>query len=230
MIAEPAHCAARPVLLLGAGGHAKVMLSLLQAIGANVLGVCDPALAGAAIESWRGIRVLGGDEVLDQFEGAQVGLVNGVGQVPGLSRRQDMFQALSARGFHFPALVHPAAWVDPSVQLSDGVQVMAGAVIQADTRIGVNSITNTGVRIDHDCIIGSHVHIAPGAVLCGAVNVACGAFVGAGSTTLQGVSVGTCAIVGAGTTLVKDLPAGQVVMSAPVRINESKYLSRQEKT
>ncbi|MBV6285943.1 acetyltransferase [Pseudomonas aegrilactucae] len=230
MIPAQPQGSSRPVLLLGAGGHAKVLLSLLRAIGANVLGVCDPALAAASVTSWRGVDVLGGDEALDQFDVEQVGLVNGIGQVLGSSLRQDMFLKFTARGFHFPALVHPAAWVDASVQLGDGAQVMAGVIIQADTTIGVNAIINTGVRIDHDCIIGGHVHLAPSAVLCGAVNVASESFIGAGSITLPGVSVGKGGIVGAGTTLVKDLPAGQVVMSAPVRINESKYLSRQEKT
>lgn len=230
MTFAPTDGASRPIVLLGAGGHAKVLLSLLRAIGANVLGVCDPALAAASVTSWRGVKVLGGDEVLDQLDATQVGLVSGVGRLLGSSRRQDMFVSLTARGFHFPALVHPAAWVDTSVQLGDGVQVMAGVVIQADTTIGVNSIINTGAKIDHDCIIGCHVHVAPAAVLCGAVSVACEAFIGAGSTITQGVSVGKFGIVGAGATLVKDLPAGHVVMSAPVRIHESKYVSRPEKT
>ncbi|MCP8347226.1 acetyltransferase [Pseudomonas sp. FBF18] len=219
-----------PVLLLGAGGHAKVLLSLLRAVGVDVLGVCDPALAAASIASWRGVNVLGGDEVLEQFDVEQVGLVNGIGQVLGSSLRRDIFFKLTARGFHFPSLVHPSAWVDPSVKLGDGVQVMAGAIIQADTAIGVNSIINTGVRIDHDCILGSHVHLAPSAVLCGGVSVASESFIGAGSVTIQGVSIGQCGIVGAGATLVKDLPAGHVVTSASVRIHESKYVSRPEKT
>lgn len=211
------------VVILGAGGHAKVLLSLLQAIGADVRGVCDPGLAAQSVTMWRGIAVLGGDEALDQLDPASVGLVNGMGQVVGSLRRQGLFDALSARGFGFPALVHPAAWVDPSVVLHAGVQVMAGAVIQPDATIGANTIVNTGARIDHDCTIGEHVHIAPGAVLCGAVQVARGAFIGAGSTTIQGVSIGESCVVGAGAVLVRNLQAGHRVVGSPVRINESKY-------
>ncbi|MCP6699715.1 acetyltransferase [Pseudomonas donghuensis] len=211
-----------PFVILGAGGHAKVLLSLLQALGAQVKGVCDPGLAASSIPMWRGIVVLGGDEALEQFDPSHIALVNGMGQVVGSSRRRDIFVALTARGFRFPALVHPAAWVDASVILEAGVQVMAGAVIQPDATIGANTIINTGARVDHDCIIGSHVHVAPAAVLCGGVKVSPGAFIGAGSTTIQGLSIGEDGKVGAGTTLIRDLPAGHLVVGSPVRTLESK--------
>lgn len=212
-----------PVVILGAGGHAKVLLSLLQAIGAQVRGVCDPGLVAASVSTWRGIPVLGGDEALEHLDPSITGLVNGMGQVVGSSRRRSLFESLCAKGFTFPALVHPTAWVDASVKLHAGVQVMAGAVIQPDAMIGANTIVNTGARIDHDCIIAEHVHVAPGAVLCGGVTVACGAFIGAGSTTIQGLSIGESCIVGAGAVLVRDLQAGHLAVGSPVRINESKY-------
>lgn len=210
-----------PIVMLGAGGHAKVLLSLLRAIGAEVKGVCDPGLVAQGASVWRGVPVLGGDEALEQLDAAEVALVNGLGQVVGSSRRRDMFLMLVERGYHFPALIHPTAWVDESVVLGEGVQVMAGVVIQPDSMIGVGTIINTGARIDHDCIIDSHVHVAPAAVLCGGVKVARGVFVGAGSTTIQGITLGEGCIVGAGATLVRDLPAGHMVLGSPVRIYQS---------
>ncbi|MGX9565678.1 MULTISPECIES: acetyltransferase [Pseudomonas] len=212
-----------PLIVLGAGGHAKVVVALLRALGADVKGVCDPGLVSTSITSWRGLEVLGGDEVLQRLDAGSVALVNGLGQVVGSSRRKDMFLELKARGYQFPSLVHPTAWVDPSVELGEGVQVMAGAVIQPDVTIGEDTIINTGSRIDHDCIIDRHVHVAPGAVLCGAVRVASDVFIGAGSTIIQGLSVGQGAIVGAGVTVIRDLQARRVVVSSPVRIHESKY-------
>lgn len=213
-----------PVVILGAGGHAKVLLSLLRAIGAEIRGVCDPGLTASGVAVWREVAVLGGDEVLDGLDPTSIALVNGMGQVVGSNRRQSLFVALQARGFQFPTLVHPAAWVDPSVALQAGVQVMAGAVIQPDSTIGANTIVNTGARVDHDCIIGEHVHIAPGAVLCGSVRVAPGAFIGAGATVIQGLSIGEGCVVGAGAVVVRDLQAGHLVVGSPVRINKSKHI------
>ena len=201
--------AGMPLVLLGAGGHAKVLLALARAAGWEVQGVCDPQLALQQAGRWRDLPVLGADEALDALDAARVGLINGVGQTVGGSARRDLFVRLRRRGFRFPALIHPAAWVDPSASLAEGVQVMAGAVVQADCLIGENSIVNTGATIDHDCVIGAHVHVAPGASLCGSVVVADRAFVGSGATLLQGLSVGRDAIVAAGATLARDLGEGE---------------------
>lgn len=196
-----------PLVMLGAGGHAKVLLSLAKAAGWTVLGVCDPELSRDNVTHWRGIPVLGDDDVLDSFDPASAGLINGVGQLVGSVARRKIFDRFRARGFRFPALVHPTAWVDASAELGEGVQVMAGAVIQADVFAGCNSIINTSAGVDHDCHIGTHVHIAPGATLCGGVTVGDRAFIASGATVIQGLTVGEDAVIGAGAVLVRDLPA-----------------------
>lgn len=208
---------ARPLILLGAGGHAKVLLALARAAGLTVRGVCDPALAAQGAGEWNALPVLGGDEALERIDPAAVGLVLGVGQLVGQERRAAMYARLAQKGFTFPPLVHPAAWVAPSVRIAPGVQVMAGAVVQPDCTIGENSIINTRASIDHDCRIGANVHIAPAATLCGGVMVADLAFVGSGATVIQGLSIGEGAVVGAGTTLLQDLPAGSYALGSPTR-------------
>lgn len=196
-----------PLILLGAGGHAKVLLALANACGYQVLGVCDPALAASGIELWRGIRVLGGDRALEGVDAAHVGLINGVGQTVGGQVRRRLYEEHVARGFRFPALIHPFSWVASCVVLEDGVQVMAGALIQADTTVGWNTIVNTRASLDHDCQVGAHVHVAPGVTVCGGVAIAEDAFIGAGATVLPGLTIGRGAVVGAGTSVVCDVPA-----------------------
>lgn len=200
----------RPLVLLGSGGHAKVAMSLAIANGRTVSGMCtlDPA-AGAI---WRGIPVLGGDEMLDGLDTSRCLLLNGVGMLPAQSQRRQLFERLARNGFVFATLYHPSAWVDPTAILGQGVQVMAGCIIQADASIGENTLINTGSLVDHDCVIGAHVHIAPGATLCGNVRIGDGAFVGSGATIIHGISVGTGAIVGAGVTVTRDLPKGAVAI------------------
>jgi len=197
----------RSVVLLGAGGHAKVVLSLVHALGWHVTGVCDPAFSTAQeAREWRGVPILGDDAALLCLDPRAVALLNGVGQTTGGGTRQNLFEACKARGFHFPALVHPSASVDPSASLDEGVQVMAGAVIQADSRVGVNTIVNTRASVDHDGVIGAHVHIAPGATLCGGVQVGDGAFIGAGATVAPSLYVGRSAFLVAGALLSRNLP------------------------
>lgn len=206
------------LVIIGAGGHAKVLHALAIVAGHSVLGVCDPQLAEQGQTHWRGIPVLGGDGALKQFDPVVVGLINGIGQLVGSQARENVFARLRQAGFNFPALVHPAAWVACSARLADGVQVMAGAVIQPDCCIGENTIINTSASVDHDCDIGANVHVAPGATVCGGVRVHDRAFVGSGATLIQGLIVGYGAVVGAGVTLTCNLDRDQILLGPGPRL------------
>jgi sugar O-acyltransferase (sialic acid O-acetyltransferase NeuD family) len=216
----------RPLLLLGAGGHAKVLLALARSAGLQVRGVCDPALAERHEREWNGVPVLGGDEVLERMDPAAADLILGVGQVVRQDARMQLYERLRQKGFAFPVLVHPAAWVAPSARLAAGVQIMAGAIVQPDCGIGENTIVNTRASVDHDSEVGRHVHVAPGATVCGGVRIGDHAFIASGCTVLQGLRVGDGAIVGAGTTLLQDLPAGACAVGSPTRVRGAQEVSR----
>jgi len=203
------------VILLGAGGHAKVVLDLLQGSVRTVIGVCDPNLAIEGVDTWRGIPVLGDDSAIHQYVPESVELANGMGSLPGSLTRQWLHLTFSQQGYRFATLVHPSAVLGTGVTLAQGVQVMAGCVIQADTCIGVGTIINTAAQIDHDGQIGSHVHIAPGAVLSGEVMVEENAHIGPNATLIQGKCIGRGAIVGAGTTVLRDIPAYHQLTGPP---------------
>jgi len=198
------------LVLLGAGGHAKVVSALAEACGYELVGVCDPALAQQKVTWWEDMPVLGGDDAVSAMDHTMVGLLNGVGCKPGDPLRKRLYERMKAVGFQFPSLVHPTAWMHPKTSLGAGVQVMAGAIIQPGCVIGENTIINTGASVDHDCRIGSHVHIAPGAVLCGQVSLADSAYVGAGAVLIPGVDIGVRTIVGAGLTVRRNIDSDQV--------------------
>lgn len=210
----------RPLILLGAGGHARVLLALAKAARYCVLGVCDPGLATSSKQHWEGLKVLGDDKVLEKYSPDAIQLMLGVGQLTTGTLKERLYDTWSSRGYSFPALVHPSAWIAPDVRLGAGVQVMAGVIIQPGCSVGENSILNTRSSIDHDCQIGSRVHVAPGATLCGTVSVGLGAFVGAGSVVIQGLQIGERAIVGAGVTLVRDLAPSQTIVGSANRMRQ----------
>lgn len=199
---------APPLILLGGGGHAKVVARLARAAGRCLIGVCDPALVASGEREWRGLPVMGDDSVLALFRPDEYELALGVGTVPGSRVRTERYLALSKLGYRFPPLIHPSALVDESSVIDDGAQVMAGAIVQPDCRIGRNVIINTGATIDHDVNIGDHVHIAPGAVLCGGVKIGAESMIGASATLLPQVTVGARCLVAAGSTLARPLADG----------------------
>lgn len=208
--------ATRPVIVLGAGGHAKVAIAALQAAGVEIVGAADSDAATHG-KSILGVKVLGGDEAVMKRNKDEIALVNGVGSTQPSPRRRDVFERFKQAGYGFRAVMHPSAMVGPEVDIGEGAQIMAGAVIQPGCRIGTDAIVNTRASVDHDCVIGAHAHVAPGAVLGGGVRVGEGAHIGAGSTVIQNISVGAGALVSAGAAVVADVAAGGRVAGVPAR-------------
>lgn len=205
-----------PVLILGAGGHAKVLIDALLAGSAAIAGLVDsdPGLSGTSV---LGIPILGGDDVVTDFPPAEILLVDGLGSVGLPLRRHRLFNRFKDLGYSFATVVHPSAVVACDVALGEGTQVMAGAVIQPGTRIGVNVIINTRASVDHDCVIGDHAHLAPGVTLSGGVQVGAGCHLGTAATVIQGVVIGAQSLVAAGAVVTCDLDAGAKVRGVPAR-------------
>lgn len=205
-----------PVIILGAGGHSKVLIEALLVSSVVITGIVDPnqMLVGAKI---LGIPVLGGDNVVDKVPPSQVQLVNGLGSVGLPIIRQQLYNRFKGLGYNFATVVHPSAVVATDVVLGEGTQVMAGAVIQPGCRIGINSIINTCASVDHDCIIGDHVHISPGVTLSGGVAVGACSHIGTGATVIQGISIGSGCLVAAGAVVTKDITDGAKVRGVPAR-------------
>ncbi len=203
-----------PIIIVGAGGHAKVVADALLAAGATVAGLVDAAPAATA-RHVLGLPVLGDDQVVLGRPTDALILANGVGSTGQPSARVRVFDSFRARGFRFATVVHPASVIGRDVELAEGAQVMAGAVVQPGCHIGVNAIVNTGAAIDHDCRIGAHAHVAPGAVLAGGVTVGDRAHIGAGAVVIQNITVGPDAVVGAGAVVVHDVSDGMRVVGVP---------------
>ncbi len=204
---------ASSVLILGAGGHARVVLATLCASGAVVEGCLAPQRPDGR---WPAeIPWLGTDEDLRRLSNERVVLANGVGSVGDSGRRRAAFELGRSAGFRFVILCHPKAIVEAKVALGEGAQIMAGAIVQTGVQIGSNAIVNTGAIVDHDSVIGDHAHVAPGARVSGGVVVGPAAHVGIGATIIQGVVVGAGALVAAGSVVVSNVPENACVAGVP---------------
>ncbi|MDM7456732.1 MAG: NeuD/PglB/VioB family sugar acetyltransferase [Tepidimonas sp.] len=194
-----------PFVILGGGGHARVVLDTLRSLGQPVHGVLLPERNTGA--DWHGVPVLGDDTWLEHPRARAHRFAIGVGMVPGRRmRRRAIFERLRAVGLQMPALVHPSAIVSAAAEMAAALQVMAGVIVQPGACLGAGALLNTGARVDHDCAVGEGAHIAPGAILCGDVRIGAWAFVGAGAVVLPGVTVGDGAEVAAGTVVRHDVP------------------------
>lgn len=200
------------LIVLCAGGHARVIIEALLSRGIRPAAVVDRDAARLG-EAVGGIRITGSDDDVGKMAAEEVELANGLGNRAsrtdsGLSGRRALFDRFAGLDYRFPVITHASAVIASDAQLGAGAQVMAGAVIQPAARIGRNALVNTRAVVEHDCIVGNHAHIAPGAVLCGGVSIGESVHVGAGAVVLVGVKVGAGAVVAAGAVVKKDVAAG----------------------
>ena len=208
----------RPIVVIGSGGHAKVVIDTLRATGRIVRACTDSDLARHGSEIL-GVLVEGGDEILDGLDPNHVELAMGIG-IPDAERAAQRFAIASGlvrRGFVFPTVVHPSAVLAESVTLGAGAQVMAGAVIQSATDVGDFAVINTRASVDHDSRIGRGAHVAPGATLGGTVGVGEAAMIGLGASVLPGIQIGNRATVGAGSVVTQPVLDDMCVKGVPAR-------------
>jgi UDP-perosamine 4-acetyltransferase len=212
------------VVGLGAGGHAKVVVAILQAAGGHdVLGLLDPRPELHDTEVL-GIRVLGGDELLAglRSEGAR-GAFLGAGALRDTALRRRLFSLMLDNDLQPISAVDPKAIVHPDARLGAGATVMCAAVVQPGATLGDAVIVNTGAIVEHDCTLADHVHVATGATLAGGVEVGAGTVIGAGATVLPGVKLGAEVTIGAGAVVTRDVADGATVVGVPARNLHARY-------
>jgi len=192
------------VILYGASGHCKVLIDILNLLGIPIEQIVDD---NPAVGSVVGIPV-----VLSKEFTKQDNLIFAIGD--NFIRRK-LSKKTNATYFN---LIHPKTTISPFSTIEKGTVVMAGAIINTDSKIGVHCIINSGALIEHDCIIGDYVHISPKVALAGNVIVGEGTQIGLGALVIQGIKIGKWSTIGAGAIILKDVPDYAVVVGNPGRI------------
>lgn len=203
----------KPIILIGNGGHSAVITEILQMMNYEIVGFTAPELQSNRY----GLPYLGSDEVISHYHPNEIELVLAIGSIRVSNVRKRFFNQYKSTGFKFTSVIHPSCIISPTVNLGEGIQLMAGVIIQSNVKISDNSIINTGALIDHDCKIGSHVHVAPGCRLSGGVIVDSGCHIGTGATVIQGISVGEDTLVGAGSVVIRNVGPYKKIIGVPAK-------------
>lgn len=204
------------VLIIGAGGHGKTVADALQ----------QAHQAGAAAAP---IGFLDDDERLHGRQIAELPVLGALGQMSFIAhdgvvvalgdnaRRREVFERLACAEARLVTVRHPSAVIGAGVHVGEGAVILAGVVVNRDTRIGRNTILNTSCSVDHDCVVADHVHVAPGAHIGGEVVIDCEALIGLGAVVLPQCRIGAKAIVGAAACVTRSVPAEATVVGIPAR-------------
>ncbi len=201
------------VAVIGAGGHAKVIIDLLRSGGHEVVACLDVGREGQTV---CGVPVLG-DERTVLPELARQG-VDAVFVALGDNRlRQKVVASVSEMGFNMISAIGRSAVISPSATIGAGCAIMEGAIVNADSRIGNFAIINTNASVDHDCVVGDFAHVAPGSVLAGGVQVGQAVFLGAGTRVIPGLTIMEGCVVGAGAVVVRSIDSPGTWVGLPAK-------------
>jgi len=201
------------IVLVGGGGHCRSVIGLFRDATQELHGILDPAIVGNVL----GIPVLGGDERIPELAGLGHPFVVTAGHVRDAALRIRLCTAIMNAGGTLATILAPTSTVVKGATIGEGTTVGHGAVVNSNGRIGTNCIINTRALVEHDALIGDHVHIATGAIVNGHCTVGKGTLIGSGAVVLQGVRIGEGCIIGAGSVVIRDVADGTTVAGVPAK-------------
>jgi sugar O-acyltransferase (sialic acid O-acetyltransferase NeuD family) len=204
------------IVVVGGGGHAKVVISILRKLKRHrILGYTDLNDQGMVL----GVPYLGSDRELEALAAGpkKLDAVIALGQVGLGEPRYELWMRLQSPSLSFPFIVSPDAMVNEQVSGGVGAVVMDGAVINSGAAIGRGAIVNTNSTIEHDVVLEDWVHVAPGATISGGTTLGRFSMIGAGATVIEGVKIAAGCMVGAGATVTDDLTEPGVYVGSPAR-------------
>jgi sugar O-acyltransferase (sialic acid O-acetyltransferase NeuD family) len=205
-----------PTIIIGYSGHAYVVLDILISNNYPIIGYCD------SIEKELNpfqITYLGKETEAYPLSSLQIN--NYFVCIGDNSIRAKVLENLATK-LKKPSInaIHSNAICASTVKWhpQGGILVAANATINPLVQIGKGVICNTSCTIEHECVIGDYVHIAPGAVLCGNVKVGNNTFIGANAVVKQGITIGKNVVIGAGSVVLHHLQDNVVVAGNPARV------------
>lgn len=199
----------KKLMIIGAGGHGRVIADIAQKCGYTEICFLDDGLATQSM----GLPVVGKTQEAKNYLNDYAFFVAiGNNQV-----REKILQSLFDMGANVVTLVHPSAVVGVCVTLGKGTAVMAGAVINPCAQVGQGVIVNTCASIDHDCIVDDYAHIAVGARVAGTVQIGKHTFLGAGAIVKNNVNICADCIIGAGAAVVNDITEAGTYVGVPAK-------------
>jgi sugar O-acyltransferase (sialic acid O-acetyltransferase NeuD family) len=207
------------IMLWGGTGQAKVVRPIIEYYGAKVVSVFDdtpdlpPPFPDVPLYfGWTGFQ----EWISAQPRRDEIGFCVAIGNPNGRVRLRFQ-ERLMAEGLQPITIAHRTAAIADNAIIGVGCQVMAGAIVNPEARIGQQCIINTKASVDHECVLEDGVELAPGATLCGIVHLGVNAWVCAGAIVLPRIKIGADAIVGAGAVVIRDVPEATTVIGVPAR-------------
>ena len=193
------------VIIIGAGGHGRVICDTVLSCGDNVVGFIDENKE-AKVE---GFEYLGDMSVIKKYPDCCFIIAIGNNMV-----REIIAKDHSELDYY--TAIHPSAVVSHSAKIGKGSCIMPHATINSCASIGMHCIINSNAVVEHDCKIADFVHLSPGAVACGTVSIGRLSHIGAGTSIKNNIAICEKVTIGAGAAVVNDISEPGTYVGVPV--------------
>lgn len=207
----------REIVIIGAGGHAKVIIDIIlqrkKILSDNLIikGILDDSFNDNEKKDLFGIPVIGKINKISELP-TNIYYIIAIGNNSIRKKISQKYKEIK-----YMPLIHPKAIIGENVKIEMGTIVMAGSIVNSYTKIGKHCIVNTGSIIEHDNIIEDYVHISPGAIICGGISIGEETWIGARATIIQGLRIGNKVTIGAGAVIVKDVENFSIMVGIPAK-------------
>ena len=196
------------VIIIGAGGHGKVIADIVKLNGDIVYGFLDDHRTEPVL----GFPVIGRTDNINDFINEDFFFFIAIGDN---KTRQKIFQLY--HNIKWYTAIHPKAVIAEDVKVGVCTAVMANAVINSGSSIGNGVIINTAESVDHDNVIGDFSHVSPGAHLAGNVSIGERCWIGIGASVINNIYIVTDSIVAAGAVVIKDINEAGIYVGVPAK-------------
>jgi len=208
------------LIMIGSGGHARVLASIIAKLGHRLDYVSTQEKK--ITQKFKNIKHVTDSYIESDIDPNKYLLINGIGPNPYNNNRRDIYKKFKDLSFNFATVISKDSLIDKDVKVSEGVQILDGVQINTGSKIGIGTVVNSKSSIDHDCDIGEHNNISPGVVICGGVKTSTQVYIGAGAVIANGINIYRNSVIGAGVSVVNDIKQDTIILPAKniVKSNE----------
>ena len=201
------------MILIGGGGHCRVVIDILNTLGIIPSGIFDDDNTYHG-EEIMGIPVLG---IIDDLRDYARKVEYAVITITDPTMHQRLTRRCHEMSLKLSGFTHPSATISSFASISSKAQICSGCVINPSSLIKDHTIINTGAIIEHDTIIGEYSHVAPGARILGGVKIGDQCLIGASATILPNINVGKFSVVGAGAVVIHNVEDHSKYVGVPAK-------------
>jgi sugar O-acyltransferase (sialic acid O-acetyltransferase NeuD family) len=195
----------RKVVLIGAGGHAKACIEIIEMTGEFSVAEIVGQVAEVDLSIF-GYKIKHTDADLALLRNKYDYAFIGIGQIHNPEPRKELYSKLLNLGYQLPTIISKHAIVSSSAKIGAGSIVMNGAILNADCKVGKNAIINSAALIEHDVVVGDDCHVSTRVTINGSSKIGKETFLGSGTVIRNEIEIGENSFIGMGSVITESLP------------------------